>query len=155
MTNKPTSPPPPERYGVEAELERLMSCPECGSRRVRPNRSTTGGYGFFGFKAIGDLSSTKDVVCRNCGHEWLRPPIKELRIEAERRVDERYERFAAENARLLAELEQDRATNFAPTDALERAVSRDEQLPETEPAAPGLGSMEVTPDARPGKDPAN
>src|SRR3954469_22532677 len=114
-----------------------MSCPECGSRRVRPHRSSAGGYGFFGFKAIGDLASPQDVVCQNCGHEWLRPPIKERRVEAERRVDERYERFAEENARLLAELERDRLTNFAPPDA------------------PGLGSMEVTPDGRPGEDPAN
>src|SRR4051794_35013804 len=90
-----------------------MSCPECGSRRVRPNRSTTGGYGFFGFKAIGDLSTPRDVVCQDCGAEWLRPSIKELRQEAERRIDERYERFAAENERLLAELERNRLTNFA------------------------------------------
>src|SRR3954447_15743653 len=95
-----------------------MSCPECGSRRVRPNRSTTGGYGFFGFKAIGDLSTPRDVVCQNCGAEWLRPPIKELRVEAERRFDERYERFSAENRRLLAELERDRLTNFAPPNEL-------------------------------------
>jgi hypothetical protein len=104
-----------ERFGVEAELDRLLSCPECGSSRVRPRSSTTtGGYGFFGFKAISDLSASQDVECRSCGASWLRPPIKELRLEAERRIDERYERFEAENRRLLAELERDRLSEFAP-----------------------------------------
>src|SRR4051794_23443617 len=91
-------------YGVEAELERLLSCPECGSNRVKPTRESIGSYGFFGFKAIGDLGSPRQVFCRRCGHEWVRPPLREPRREAGRRIDERYERFEGGNQRLFQEL---------------------------------------------------
>ena len=97
-------------YGVDAELERLLSCPECGSRRVRPTKRSSGSYGFFGFKAIGDLGSPREVHCLNCGAEWVRAPVRELRKEAERRIDERYARFEQENQRLLRELARDRLT---------------------------------------------
>jgi DNA-directed RNA polymerase subunit RPC12/RpoP len=100
----------PEKYGVDAELERLLACPECGSAKVRPTRQSMGSYGFFGFKAIGDLSSSREVSCHSCGAQWVRPSIRELRREAERRIDERYERFEAENQRLLSELARDRLT---------------------------------------------
>ncbi len=144
MANKRTNGSARERYGVEAELERLLSCPECGSARVRPTRAATTGYGVFGFKAIGDMSSPRQVVCRSCGAEWLRPPIRELRLEAERRIDERSERFSAENRRLLAELERDRLNNFAPVED-----------PLAQPSTADIGSMEVTPDGRSGDNPAN
>jgi DNA-directed RNA polymerase subunit RPC12/RpoP len=96
----------PLAYGVEAEIERLMRCPECSSSRVRQVREGFGGgYGFFGFKAIGDLGAVKQVHCRNCGHEWQRPPMRELRQEAERRIDERYAAVDVENERLRRQLE--------------------------------------------------
>jgi DNA-directed RNA polymerase subunit RPC12/RpoP len=92
-------------YGVEAELERLMRCPECSSDRVHQVREKIGGgYGFFGFKAIGDMGAPKQVQCRNCGHQWLRAPMKELRQEAERRIDERYAALDGENERLRRQL---------------------------------------------------
>lgn len=95
----------PAIYGVEAEIERLMRCPECGSKRVSQVREGFGGgYGFFGFKAIGDFGAPKQVQCRNCGHEWLRPPMRELRREAERRIDERYDALDVENERLRRQL---------------------------------------------------
>jgi DNA-directed RNA polymerase subunit RPC12/RpoP len=95
----------PARYGVEAEIERLMRCPECGSRRVRQVREGIGGgYGIMGFKAIAEFSSAKHVQCRNCGHEWDRPPVRELRREAERRIDERYAALDVENERLRRQL---------------------------------------------------
>jgi hypothetical protein len=106
--------PARQSYGVEAELERLLSCPECGSDRVKPTRESIGSYGFFGFKAIGDLGSPRQVFCRRCGHEWVRPPLRELRREAERRIDERYEQFEVENQRLLQELARDRLPRPAP-----------------------------------------
>jgi len=136
MARKRASAPARPRYGVEAELDRLLSCPECGSNRARPNVSQAGGYGFFGFKAIGDLTVPRDVACRNCGHEWVRPPLRELRAEAERRIGERYDRFAEENRRLLDELERDKRTNFAPIE--------DDN-----------GSTDVTPSAPGGRGPAN
>jgi hypothetical protein len=96
---------PNESYGVEAELERLLACPECGSRKVKVVRESVGGYGFFGFKAITDAGAPRLVHCSNCGHEWMRPPIKELRREAERRIDERYDQVDVENQRLRRQLE--------------------------------------------------
>lgn len=97
-----------EAYGVDAEIEKLLRCPECGSAKVRP---VAGGYGFFGFKAIGDFGSPKEVCCRACQAVWLRPPMRDLRREAERRISARYDQFHVENERLrreLAELEQAR-----------------------------------------------
>jgi DNA-directed RNA polymerase subunit RPC12/RpoP len=95
----------PASYGVEAEIERLMCCPECGSSRVRQVREGIGGgYGIMGFKAIAEFGATKHVRCRNCGHQWERPPLRELRREAERRVDERYAALDVENERLRRQL---------------------------------------------------
>lgn len=97
-----------EAYGVDAEIEKLLRCPECDSATVRP---VAGGYGFFGFKAIGDFGSPKEVSCGDCRAVWLRPPMRDLRREAERRIAVRYDRFHVENERLrreLAELEQAR-----------------------------------------------
>jgi hypothetical protein len=95
-----------ESYGAEAELERLLRCPECGSAAVKPVRQSVGAYGFFGFKALGDLGSPRLVHCSGCGAEWMRAPMRELRREAERRIDERYDRFEAENRRLQQELQK-------------------------------------------------
>lgn len=97
-----------EAYGIDAEIEKLLRCPECGSSEVRP---VAGGYGFFGFKAIGDFGAPKDVCCRSCQAVWLRPPMRDLRREAERRISLRYDQFHVENERLrreLAALEQAR-----------------------------------------------
>ena len=97
-------PEKPASYGVEAEMERLLRCPECGSAAVRPVRQSLGSYGFFGFKALGDLGSPREVSCRGCGATWMRPPMRELRREAERRIEERYDRVDVENERLRREL---------------------------------------------------
>jgi DNA-directed RNA polymerase subunit RPC12/RpoP len=91
----------PERYGVDAEIERLLRCPECGSSKARP---VLGSYGFFGLRAIGEFGASREIACRACGHHWVRPPMRELRREAERRVDARYDEFVAENLRLQEEL---------------------------------------------------
>jgi hypothetical protein len=95
---------PPARYGVDAEIERMLRCPNCGSASVRATRQSMSSYGFFGFKAIGDLSSAREVVCRNCATEWVRPPLREIRREAERRINERYDLVEVENQRLRDEL---------------------------------------------------
>jgi hypothetical protein len=62
------------------------------------------GYGIMGFKAIADFGAPKHVQCRNCGHQWDRPPLRELRREAERRIDERYAALDVENERLRRQL---------------------------------------------------
>lgn len=144
-----------ERYGVEAELDRLLACPECGSSRVRANKNATGGYGFFGFKAIGDLTAPRQVICRNCAAEWLRPPLRELRAEAQRRIDERYDRFTIENQRLLEELERDRRTNFAPPEPQPDPGPAAETAAPTASKGPYIDPIDFTPDAGPGEGPAN
>jgi hypothetical protein len=82
-------------------------------------------YGFFGFKAIGESSSPREVICRSCGTTWVRASIKELRREAERRIDERYQIVEAENERLRAELAG--LTKPAPTEPAPPPV-RDDAL---------------------------
>jgi hypothetical protein len=93
----------PEKYGVDAELERLLRCPECGSTSVRPGG---GSYGLLGLRVLGEYGAPREVVCRRCQHTWLRPPMRDLRREAQRRIDERYDELDEENLRLRRELDQ-------------------------------------------------
>jgi DNA-directed RNA polymerase subunit RPC12/RpoP len=90
-----------DRYGVEAELDRLLRCPECGGGTVRPVHN---GYGLLGLRALGEFGSPRDVKCRTCGHEWTRAPMREMRREAQRRIDERYDAADVTNDRLRREL---------------------------------------------------
>jgi hypothetical protein len=90
-----------------------------------------------GFKAIAEFSSAKHVQCRNCGHEWDRPPVRELRREAERRIDERYAALDVENERLRRQL----------ADYLTYQRDIDRGLippPEPEPLMMGQGTQPVT-----------
>lgn len=96
-----TTPDGPQHYGVEAEIERLLRCPACGSNAVRP---VLGGYGLLGLKAIGEFGSPKDVQCQRCGEQWARAPMRELRREAQRRIDARYDQVDVENERLRQQL---------------------------------------------------
>jgi hypothetical protein len=93
----------PEKYGVDAELERLLRCPECESTSVRP---VGGSYGLLGLRVLGEYGAPRDVVCRRCNTTWLRPPMRDLRREARRRIDERYDELDVENLRLRRELER-------------------------------------------------
>jgi ribosomal protein S27E len=93
----------PERYGVDAELERLLRCPECGSTSVR---SGGGSYGLLGLRVLGEYGAPREVVCRRCATTWLRPPMRDLRREAQRRIDERYDQLDEENLRLRQELDR-------------------------------------------------
>lgn len=101
----------PERYGVDAEIERLLRCPECGSSKVKP---VLGSYGFFGLRVLGEFGTPREVACRHCGAHWARPPMRELRREAERRIGARYDEFVAENLRLQEELDRIRMTPPTP-----------------------------------------
>jgi hypothetical protein len=107
-----TTPAGPERFGVDAEIERLLRCPNCGSSSVR---SVAGGYGLLGLKAIGEFGGPKDVQCRHCGEQWARPPMRELRREAQRRIDARYDQVDVENERLKQQLDAYLAANPRPT----------------------------------------
>jgi hypothetical protein len=112
----------PEKYGVDAELERLLRCPECGSTSVRP---AGGSYGLLGLRVLGEWGSPRDVVCRRCQNTWLRPPMRDLRREAQRRIDERYNELDEENLRLQRELDRLRE--------LRAAAGSGEQVPEPTP----------------------
>jgi NAD-dependent SIR2 family protein deacetylase len=109
-----TGPEGPERYGVEAEIERLLRCPACGSDAVRP---VLGSYGLLGLKALGEFGSPKEVQCRRCGEQWARAPMRELRREAQRRIDARYDQVDIENERLKQQLASYLAANPRPTAA--------------------------------------
>lgn len=101
MGRRDPAPEEPTKFGIDAEIERLLRCPECGSSAVRP---VLGGYGFFGLKALGDFGSPRDVRCQGCGAQWARAPMRELRREAQRRIDERYDALDVENERLRSQL---------------------------------------------------
>jgi DNA-directed RNA polymerase subunit RPC12/RpoP len=103
-----TTPDGPQHFGIEAEIERLLRCPACGSKAVRP---VLGSYGLLGLKALGEFGSPKEVQCRHCGEQWFRAPMREIRREAQRRIDARYDQVDVENERLRRQLADYLATN--------------------------------------------
>lgn len=74
--------------------ELVVRCPACNSDDVRPSARPCE-YGLLGL-----VPSERRMRCRQCGNEWTRASMGALAREAAQRLERRFVKAEAENARL-------------------------------------------------------